>query len=174
MKGSELFTKKFWKDLAERSVSTFAQAVAGFATGLTLDVIQADLKGVLVTAGITGGYAVLKALAAHFKNPEQQSASLLDQPVVTAPGRHDGSQAPYDPATEGYLDGPGTKAAEQATAEVESDPVFRQNLVSSPLPPGHTRARPRDPKTGKFLPRPSDMVDVHGEAAYDSEGKKIL
>lgn len=159
-----MFTTKFWKDLAERSISTFAQAAGGYVVALGLDVVQADLKGVAVAAAAAGGFAVLKALVAVFRNPEQQSASLLDQPVATAPpGRHDGSQAPY---------GEPTLQPEQVFGEAPPNHQWMTVGVAVPDTVGEEpgdvehysemaklgaaeaiESRQRDPKTGRFLPR---------------------
>lgn len=174
-KEKELFTKKFWKDLAERSVRTFMQGAASYLTLMGLDLIQADLKSALIGGAAAGGYAVLTALVAHFKNPEQQSASLLDQPVATEPGRHDGSQAPYNAKLEGYANAPGVEPDVPVRSPLPpSEPpsdlppnLFRSGQESPgvsfppPLRPSpeelqaqHLLApRQRDPQTGRFLPR---------------------
>lgn len=73
-----MFTRAFWKDAAERAVSTAAQSallVMG-ADGL-FNLFNVDAKAV---AGVAAGGAVLsalKALAARFVN-NPQSASLVD------------------------------------------------------------------------------------------------
>lgn len=59
MMGDALWTKKFWKALAERSVSTAAQsALLAFGAG-QLNVLDADWT---VVAGFAAGGAVLSAL----------------------------------------------------------------------------------------------------------------
>lgn len=66
-----MFSKAYLKDLAERAVSTFAQAAAGI-------IIASGGFGVLVwkAAAVAGGLAVVKALAARgTRDPE--SASLV-------------------------------------------------------------------------------------------------
>lgn len=149
-----MFTKKFLKDLAERSLRTFGQGAASYLTLMGLDLIKADVKSALIGGAAAGGYAVLTSLLAYFKKPEQESASLLDQPVVTEPGHHDGSQAPYDPATEGYLDGPtnvGPRGYERPSQPGPSQPM---GFVATPLTGSPFQGpRQRDPKTGRFLPR---------------------
>lgn len=79
-----MFTLKFWKDLGERSIRTFAQGAASYLTLAGLDVIQADLKTAALGGLAAGGYAVITALAAYLKDPALESASLSKE-VATAP-----------------------------------------------------------------------------------------
>ncbi len=169
-----MWTRKFWKDATERAARTAAQVVTPLVVGNGTNIFSLNWKEVagITAAAVLGSYGM--SLLASFKD-NRESASLVDPVGDTGPGKHDGSQSAYDPATEGYTDAPGTDA-ELATLEVEQDAHF-QNLTpyqaaaqGHPLPPGHTRRR--DPSTGRFLPRPSDMVDVHGESAY-KDGKPL-
>lgn len=86
-----MFTRKFWKDLGERLIRTFAQAVGSYLTLLGLNVIQGDFVTALWGGLIAGGYAVLMALLAAFKEPELQSASFVTEVAegpVDPPGKH--------------------------------------------------------------------------------------
>lgn len=66
-----MWTAKFWKDTAERVVSTFAQALIG--SGLVLTFTDANAY---IAAGVAAGVSLVKALAAS-QVGDPQSASLV-------------------------------------------------------------------------------------------------
>lgn len=71
-----MFTKKFWRDAAERSVATFAESFAGYAIAAgTTDVIHFNWQGAASSAAFATVLALAKALAAS-KVGDQESASL--------------------------------------------------------------------------------------------------
>lgn len=77
-----MFTRAFWKDAAERVVSS---AAGGALTALGLDmvnVLEVDAKAVFGAAVGTGLVSLLKALVAKRVN-DPDSASLVD-----LPGKH--------------------------------------------------------------------------------------
>lgn len=169
------WTRKFWKDTAERAIRTVVQVGVPLIIGNGADLFSLDYKaigGIVLTAGIG---SIGTSLLASLKAPEQESASLLDQPVATVPGKHDGSQSDYDPTSERY------SVAEQ----VDSDPVYQQQEIDfeqteaehadappspfqslvAPLPPGSTRQR--DPKTGRYLSKKSSVnMEQYGRNPY--------
>lgn len=164
---TKMFTAKFWKDLGERAVRTFVQGAGAFITAAGIDLIQADAKTVVYGGLIAGGYAVVTSLIAYFKAPEQESASLLDQPVVTAPGKHDGTQAIYNAANEQY--------STPVSDLVDADPVHQEvnneytdGPTDEPVQPYQAQGlvsisppamkRQRDPKTGRWLPREDGQI----------------
>lgn len=79
-----MFTKKFFKDLGERSARTFVQALVSYLTLLGLDIIQASPLDALWGGLLAAGYAVLMSLGAAFKEPSLESASFSTE-VATAP-----------------------------------------------------------------------------------------
>lgn len=87
-----MFTKKFWKDLGERSIRTFFQGLASYATLAGLEVIQVDLKSAALGGLVAAGYAVVTSLGAAFKEPSLESASFSTEvataPDQTEPGYH--------------------------------------------------------------------------------------
>ena len=77
-----MWTTAFWKDAAERAVSTAAQSALAVMGADGLNLLNVDVKAVLGVAAGGAVLSVVKALAARmFNNPE--SASLVD-----LPGRH--------------------------------------------------------------------------------------
>ena len=79
----ELFTLAFWKDTAERVVSS----AAGGALASIPIAGDVDFKSLLTGAGVTALVSLLKALVASQVHPEQESASLVD-----LPGKHAADQ----------------------------------------------------------------------------------
>ena len=75
-----MFTKKFWRDAAERSVSTFAESFGGYALGAgATDVIHFNWQGAASTAAFATVLALAKALAASRTVGSPSSASLDPQ-----------------------------------------------------------------------------------------------
>lgn len=84
-----MFTRAFWKDTAERVVSS---AAGGALTVMGLDqinLLEADWKAILGGALGTGFISLLKALVASKVN-EPDSASLVS---LDTPGRHAAPEA---------------------------------------------------------------------------------
>lgn len=60
-----MWTLTFWKDAAERAVSTFAQTlIAMVGTDAVLEKVTLGWKDLLLTAAIAGGLSILKSVAA--------------------------------------------------------------------------------------------------------------
>lgn len=75
-----MFTKKFWRDAAERSISTFAEAFGGYAVAAgATDVLHFNWQGAASTAAFATVLALAKALAAARTVGSPQSASLDPQ-----------------------------------------------------------------------------------------------
>lgn len=72
-----MFTRLFWRDLLERSLSTFAEAFVAYAVaaGVT-DVVHLNWVGAASTAALATLLAALKGIAAGRLVGDQKSASL--------------------------------------------------------------------------------------------------
>jgi hypothetical protein len=71
-----MFTRKFWKDAAERAISTGAQvSIAGWGVG-TLPDVSVPLWSLASMALAGAGLSLIKALAAS-KVGDSESASLV-------------------------------------------------------------------------------------------------
>lgn len=57
------YTRTFWVDLADRAISTAAQAALGVATAVSFDLLELDLPGILAVVGTATLVSVLKAFA---------------------------------------------------------------------------------------------------------------
>lgn len=57
------YTRPFWIDLADRAVSTAAQAGLGVATAVSFNLLELDLPGILAVVGTATLISVLKAFA---------------------------------------------------------------------------------------------------------------
>lgn len=83
-----MFTKLFWKDAAERSISTFAQtfiAVAGVATVTVGDysLLDVNYAPVLLVSLVAAGLSLLKALAATYKANTDTASLVVDtKPLI--------------------------------------------------------------------------------------------
>jgi len=85
-----IFTLRFWRDAAERALSTTAQAaVAAVGVGAT-GLLDVDLAAVASVAGLAGVLSVLKAIGAAYVGDEG-TASLVD-----TPGQHAEDRPPQD------------------------------------------------------------------------------
>lgn len=78
-----IWSKKFWRATAERSVSTFGESFAGYmlASGAT-DVVHLNWGGAGATAAFATVLAVAKALAASqvgSSGPSLTDAEVLDK-----------------------------------------------------------------------------------------------
>jgi len=76
-----MWTKAFWKDVAERSLKTFAQfmvTLGGFATVVSPDQLTTvNWPQILVISLVGAGASVLTSLASSFKG-DPKSASLVE------------------------------------------------------------------------------------------------
>ncbi len=85
-----MFTRAFWKDTAERAISTAAQAAIGLLSADGLGVLDVDWGDVGSVSGLAALIAVLKALvASRVNDPESASFVELDTPGQHAADRHD-------------------------------------------------------------------------------------
>jgi hypothetical protein len=57
------YSKAFWLDLLDRSVSTAAQAGLGLATAVSFNLLKPDLSGIAAVVGTATLISVLKAFA---------------------------------------------------------------------------------------------------------------
>ncbi len=81
-----MFTRIFWRDTAERAVSTAAQSAVAVLSAEGLGLLDVSWLDTASVSGLAALLAVLKALAAsHMGDP--QSASLLDPPGKHAADR---------------------------------------------------------------------------------------
>lgn len=69
-----MFTKKFWKDAAERAVKTTAQTAAA-VLGVQVSLLEVDWVNVGSVAGLAGLLSLLSSLASTRKG-DSSSASL--------------------------------------------------------------------------------------------------
>ena len=77
-----IYTPTFWKDAAERAVSTAAQAANGVLTAGAVGLVHVDWAATGSIAGLAAVVSILKSLVAGTSG--DGSASLVD----TDPGRH--------------------------------------------------------------------------------------
>ena len=104
-----IFTRGFYKDLAERAIATFAQAFAAILIAGGTGLIDADWIGSLSAAGMATLLAVLKAFAAAGLGDGETGASFgtsIPKASVAAvetaadTGRYEAEQAaPYAEGT---------------------------------------------------------------------------
>ena len=80
-----MFTKAFWKALAERAVKTFAQAAAALLIAGATDLLQVDWKTVLATAGLTTLASILTTIGSGAITGGNASLATGSE-VTTPPG----------------------------------------------------------------------------------------
>ena len=80
----DMFTLSFWKDAAERTLRTFAQAL--LATELLSRPLGLDWHAVLLSAGGTAAVTLLHALAA----PAKSTSPVIAVVPATQPTTHEG------------------------------------------------------------------------------------
>ena len=74
-----MWTKKFWKDVAERAIKTFSQfliALTGY-NGATGDFSNLNWEKILIEASIGAILSIFMSIASSFKG-DKSSASLVD------------------------------------------------------------------------------------------------
>lgn len=57
------YSKAFFIDLADRAISTAAQAALGLATAVSFDLLKPDIPGIFAVVGTATIIAILKAFA---------------------------------------------------------------------------------------------------------------
>jgi anti-sigma-K factor RskA len=78
------YSKAFWIDLADRVVSTAAQAGLGLATAAGFDLIHPDLPAIAAIIGTASLVAVLKAFAVERKTAVVNAAlATVPAAIVT-------------------------------------------------------------------------------------------
>ena len=75
-----MFTTGFARDLAERTIATFAEALAALLIADGLGVLETDWVAMLSAAGATALIALLKGVAAYKLGDNATGASLLSDP----------------------------------------------------------------------------------------------
>ena len=75
-----MFTTGFARDLAERTIATFAEALAALLIADGLGVLETDWVAMLSAAGATALIALLKGVAAYKLGDNATGASLLTDP----------------------------------------------------------------------------------------------
>ena len=75
-----MFTTGFARDLAERPIATFAEALAALLIADGLGVLETDWVAMLSAAGATALIALLKGVAAYKLGDNATGASLLSDP----------------------------------------------------------------------------------------------
>lgn len=87
-----MWTKEFWVSLAERALSTGAQAAIAFLTAAGTGLINTDWVGVASAVGIAMVLSVLKSLAANAitgTGPSLTNAEVVPTEVVPEPEADD-------------------------------------------------------------------------------------
>ncbi len=74
-----IWNSLFWKDVAERTVSTVAQVLLGLLTADGFNLVALDVNAVLVTVAVAAAVVVLKAVVANnlVSNTTVSPASLV-------------------------------------------------------------------------------------------------
>jgi hypothetical protein len=88
-----MFTKAFARDLAERTIATFAEAFAVLLAAAGVGVLEVDWVTALSLAAMTALVALLKGVAAGYKDPETGASVLSDPPPQVERGHVDLSTA---------------------------------------------------------------------------------
>lgn len=75
-----MFTRAFLRDLAERVVATFAQALAALLVAAGAGLLDTDWVTAVSVAGMTAFVSLLKGVAARGLGDDETGASLLPSP----------------------------------------------------------------------------------------------
>lgn len=76
-----MFTKTFVKAALERAVKTVAQALIAVFAASQANILTADWKAVLATAGTAGLLSILTSIASDGFGPKGTPSLVADQPV---------------------------------------------------------------------------------------------
>jgi hypothetical protein len=83
-----VWTPEFSKAVAERAVSTFAQALVAVLSADGLDIVTAPWWSALSTAGLAAVLSVLKSVAANQIGDPGPSLATERLTIDDRPGRH--------------------------------------------------------------------------------------
>lgn len=83
-----MFSKAFARDLTERVISTFAQALVAVLIAANSGLLETDWVTVLSLAGMTALISLLKGFAAYGLGDNETGASLLPNPPPKVEGGH--------------------------------------------------------------------------------------
>lgn len=72
-----MWTKKFWKQTAERAIKTSAATAAGLVSGNGVGVCEVDWLGVLSITAMSAIVCVLTSIASLPVGPDKQTPSLV-------------------------------------------------------------------------------------------------
>ena len=75
-----MFTTGFARDLAERTIATFAEALAALLIAGNVGVLEVGWRDALSLAGMTALVSLLKGVAAYKLGDNATGASLLSDP----------------------------------------------------------------------------------------------
>lgn len=75
-----MWTTAFWRDLTERVIATFAQALAALLLGAGVGLLEVGWVDSLSLAGMAGLIALLKGIAAYKLGDAETGASALRTP----------------------------------------------------------------------------------------------
>ena len=76
-----MFTKSFVLSALERAAKTVAQAVVAVFAASKVDVLSADWKAIVATAGTAGLLSILTSIASDGIGPKGTPSLVADQPV---------------------------------------------------------------------------------------------
>lgn len=76
-----MFTLLFWKQVAERALKTFAQALVGmFAADKVLNILEVDWGKAVAVAATALVLSILTSIISAPVGPDKASPSLVDTP----------------------------------------------------------------------------------------------
>jgi len=81
-----MWTKQFWKGVAERAIWSFAAAIVGIMGADGFDLMKVDLKAVLVSAAGAALFSFLKSvvIGASGIGPAGSPSAVYDRPTDPA------------------------------------------------------------------------------------------
>jgi hypothetical protein len=90
-----MFTTAFARDLAERTIATFAEAFAVLLAASGVGVLEVDWLTALSLAAMTALVALLKGVAAGYKDPVTGASVLSEPPPRVERGEHGAVNLPF-------------------------------------------------------------------------------
>jgi hypothetical protein len=90
-----MFSTAFARDLAERTIATFAEALAVLLLASGAGLLDATWQTSLSLAGMTALVALLKGIAAGYKDPETGASVLSDPPPRVQRNEHGSVRLPF-------------------------------------------------------------------------------